>query len=105
MDSLSQFLESLTGIIVFFSNAYDKFVLMGNFNGHHHDNAMKDSIKVDGLINLTKGNTYFKGQGFCPDLILTNRSFSFKLSNSYETGIGNYHHLIYSMLNSNLYNS
>ena len=66
---------------------------------------MKDFIKVNGLINLIKGNTCLKGQGPCIDLILTNRRFSFKHSNSYETGISDHHHLIYSMLKSDLSNS
>ena len=66
---------------------------------------MKDFIKVNGLINLIKGNTCFKGQGSCIDLILTNRRFSFKHSNSYETGASDHHHLIYSMLKYNISNS
>ena len=57
---------------------------------------------MNGLINLIKGNTCFKGQGSCIDLILTNRRFPFKHSNSYETDISDHHHLIYSILKSNL---
>ena len=55
--------------------------------------------------NLIKENTCFKGKGSCVDLILTNRRFSFKHSNSYETGISDRHHLIHLMLKSNLSNS
>ena len=66
---------------------------------------MKSFIKVSRLINLTKGNTCFKGQGSCTDLILTNRRLSFKHSKSYETGISDHHHLIYSMLKSIISNS
>ena len=69
------------------------------------DRAMKNFIKVNGLINLIKGNACFKGQGSCIDLNLTNRRFSFKHSNSYETGLSDHHHFIYSMLKSNLSNS
>ena len=50
------------------------------------------------LINLIKNNTCFKGEGSCIDLILTNRKFSFKNSTSFETGLSDHHHLIYSML-------
>ena len=77
---------------------------MGDYNAQPLDSAMKDFNKVNGLINLIKGNTCFKGQGSCIDPILTNR-FSFKHSNSYETGISDHHHLLYSMLKSNLSNS
>ena len=102
-DSLSRFLESLTGIIDFFSSAYDTLIIMGDFNAQPLDSAMKYLIKINGLMNLIKGNTScFKGQGSCIDLILINRRFSFKHSNSYETGISAHHHLIYLMLKSNL---
>ena len=105
LDSLSRFLESLTDIIDFFSSSYDNFITMGDFNVQSFDSTMKDFIKVNGLVNLNKGNTCFKGQGFCIDLILTNRRFLFKHSNSYQTGISDRHHLIYSMLKSNFSNS
>ena len=35
---------------------------------------------------MTK-NKYFKGTGSCIDLILTNRKYSFKHTESYETGL------------------
>ena len=50
------------------------------------------------LINFIKNNTCFKGEGSCIDLILTNRKFLFKNSTSFETGLSDHHHLIYSML-------
>ena len=42
------------------------------------------------LTNLIKGP--------CIDLIVTNQMFSFKNSTSFETGLSDHHHLIYSML-------
>ena len=47
---------------------------------------------------MIKNNTCFKGEGSCIDLVLTNRSFLFKNSTSFETGVGYHRHLIYSML-------
>ena len=70
---------------------------MCDFNAQPPDGAKKDFIKVNGLKNLIKGNTCFKGQGSSIDLILTNRSFSFRNSNLYET---DHPHLIYFMLKS-----
>ena len=87
----------------FFSRLYDDFTIMADFNAQPLDSAMKDFIEVNGLINLIEGNTCFKGQGSCIDLILPKRRFSFKHSNSYETGICDHYHLIYSMLKSNLF--
>ena len=48
--------------------------------------------------NLIKNNTCFKGDGSCIDLILTDRRYFFKNTSSFETGISDNHHLIYSML-------
>ena len=48
--------------------------------------------------NLIKNNTCFKGDGSCIDLILTNRKYCFKNTSSFETGISDHHHLIYSIL-------
>ena len=59
---------------------------------------MKDFIEANGLMNSIKSNNCFKGKGSCIDLILTNRKYSFKHSNSIETGISDHHHLIYTML-------
>ena len=53
------------------------------------------------LKSLVKGPTCFKSKdGRCIDLILTNRPLSFKNSGSFETGISDYHLLIYSMFKS-----
>ena len=55
-------------------------------------------METNGFINLIKSNTCFNGKSSCTDPILTNRKYSFKYSNSVETGIGDHHHLIYTML-------
>ena len=47
---------------------------------------------------MIKSNTCFKGKGSCIDQILANRKYSFKHSNSVETGISDHHHWIYTML-------
>ena len=55
------------------------------------------------LINLIKNNICFKGEGSCVDLILTNRKYSFKNTTSFEAGLCDHHHLIYSMLKTMFY--
>ena len=45
-----------------------------------------------------KSNTSFKGSGTCIDLIFTNRKYCFKQTSTFETGLSDDHHLIYSML-------
>ena len=91
-------LDSLTNTIDFFSSSYDNFIAMGDFNSQSTNSIMKDFMKANGLVNLIKSNTCLKGKASCIDLILTNREYSFKHSNSIETGIRDHHHLIYTML-------
>ena len=50
------------------------------------------------LFNLVKSNTCFEGKRSCIDLILTNRKHSFKNTCSFETGLSDHHHLIYSVI-------
>ena len=47
---------------------------------------------------MIKNNTCFKGEGPCIDLILTNLKFSFKNYTSFETGLSDHLHLIYSIM-------
>ena len=50
------------------------------------------------LYDLIKGYTCFKGNSSLIDLILTNRKFSFKYSQSFETSLSDHHHMVYNML-------
>ena len=52
------------------------------------------------LYHLIKVDTCLKGKGTCIDLILTNRKYSFKNTNTFETGLSDHHHMIYTMLKS-----
>ena len=50
------------------------------------------------FTNRIKNNTCFEAVGSCIDLILTNRKYCFKNTSSYETGISDHHHLIFSIM-------
>ena len=50
------------------------------------------------LTNLIKTNTSFKGKESSIDLIFTKRKYSFKYTSSYETGLSDHHHMIYTVL-------
>ena len=71
---------------------------MGHFNSQPTDSIMKHFMDANGFINLIKSNTCFKVKSSCIDLILTNKKYSFKHSDSVETGISHHHNLIYTML-------
>ena len=60
----------------------------------------KSFLDINNFKNLIKNNTCFKGKWSSIDLILTNRKYSFKYTSSYETGLSDHHHMIYTMLKS-----
>ena len=50
-------------------------------------------------------NTCFKGDsGSCIDLLIANSKFSFTKINSFETGLSDHHHMIYTILKTKLEN-
>ena len=64
------------------------------------ESALSNFLSSNNLLNLIKKNTCFKGTGSCIDLILTNRKYSFKYTEPYETSISDHHRMIYTMLKS-----
>ena len=46
LDSLTLFLDYLTGIVDFFSSLHVKIILMGCFNAQSFDNAVADFMKL-----------------------------------------------------------
>ena len=87
-------------MIDLFADTYDNYLIVGDFNMEPSDPSLKAFLNSSNLYNLIKSSTCFKGKGSCIDLFLTNRKYSFKCSDSYETGISDHHHMIYTMLKS-----
>ena len=92
------FLNSLTSIIDHFTKLFDNYIIIGDFNLEPSDTTLKHFLDNNGLHNLIKGHTCFKGKGSLIGLILTNRKFSFKNTQSFETGLSDHHHMVYTML-------
>ena len=92
------FLNSLTSIIYHFTKRFDNYIIVGLFNLEPSNKTLKHFLNSNGLHNLIKEHTCFKGKGSLTDLILTNRKFSFKNTQSFETGLSNHHHMVYAML-------
>jgi len=96
--NLRYFLDEITKILDFYSSTYDNFIIVGDFNEEITQSDMKHFISLFSLYNLIAQPTCYKStDGRCIDLILTNKKRSFQRSNSFETGISDYHHLIYTM--------
>ena len=92
------FLENLSSIADHYSSIYDNYIFLGDFNMEPNWLALTLLMQSFNLFNLIKTNTCFKGKGTCIDLILTNRKYCFKHSSTFETGLSDHHHLVYSML-------
>ena len=91
------FLNSLTNIIDHFTKLFDNYII-GDFNLEPSNTTLKHFMDSNGLYNLIKGHTCFKGKGSLIDLILTNRKFSFKNTQLFGTGLSDHHHMVYAML-------
>ena len=94
----AQFISNLSDLLDFYYPRYDDIVIIGDFNLEPSNNVLINFMSQYKLYNLVQKNTCFKStRGTCIDLILTNRKFSFQLTNTLETGLSDFHHLIYTM--------
>ena len=92
------FFSILSDLLDFYSNEYDSKVVLGNFNLEPSNSSMVSLMDSQNFVSLIKNKTCFKGTGSCIDLIITNRKYSFKNTSSYETGLSDHYHLIYSVM-------
>ena len=98
LQSNNHFLGTLNDLLDFYSGIYDSKVVFGEINVEPTNPVMINFMDSQNFTNLIKNNTCFKGVGSCIDLILTNRKYCFKNTSSYETGISDHHHLIFSIM-------
>ena len=98
LQSNSYCLDTLNNLLDFYSGIYDNKVVLGDFNLEPTKPVMIKSMDSQNFTNLIKNNTCFKGLGSSIDLILTNRKCCFKNTSSYETGISDHHHLLFSIM-------
>ena len=92
------FLDTLNDLLDFYSGIYDNKVVFGDFNLEPTNPVMINFMDSQNFTNLIKNNACFKGVGSCIDLILTNRKYCFKNTSSYEPGISDHHHVIFSIM-------
>ena len=83
---------------VFTNHPYNNKVVLGQFDLEPTNPVMINFMDSQNFTNLIENNTCFEGVGSCIDLILTNRKYCFKNILSYETGVSDHHHLIFSIM-------
>ena len=92
------FVSILGDLLVFYSNQYDNKVVIEDFDLEPSNPSLLSFMDSQNFVSLMKNKTYFKETSYCIDFILTNRKYSFKNTSSYETGLSDHHHLIYSVM-------
>ena len=92
------FLENVSMIVDHYSSIYDNHIILRDFNMEPNSPILISFMKSLNRFNIITSNTCFKGNGTCIDLILTIRKYCFKHSFTFETGLSDHHHLIYSVL-------
>ncbi|XP_057296156.1 uncharacterized protein LOC130625097 [Hydractinia symbiolongicarpus] len=94
---------NLINVVDYFSTFYESFVILGDFNEVFTHNDMSKFMEHLNLSSLIKTPTCFKSDdGRCIDLILTNKNRCFQKSGSFETGVSDHHHLIFTFFKSSL---
>ena len=99
--TLQYFIDKISNQLDLFYKDYDNVILLGDFNDTVAGAEISSLIANQGLHSFISGPTCFKSSdGRCIDLILSNRKYSLQKSQSFETGLSDFHHLIYTMLKS-----
>ena len=98
MQNNQYFVSILSDLLDFYATEYDNKVVLGDLNLELSSPSMLSFMDSQNFVNLKKNKICFKGEGPCIGLILRNRKYSFKNTSSYETGLSDHHHLIYSVM-------
>ena len=93
--------------IDFNSSKYDNFLFLGDLNTEISNSFVEQFSASYNLKSLIKEPTCFKSVDnlSCIDLILTNHPKCFQNSGAYETGISDFHKLVFTVLKTYFQNS
>ena len=84
-----------------YSTTNENFILVGDFNTEEDGQNIRNFLDAYGLKNLVKSPTCHKSDSStCIDLILTNRSRSFKNTKTIETRLSDFHEMIVTVFRS-----
>jgi len=92
------FFENLSRVIDLYSNKFERFIIMGDFNLEPHEIIVENFCHSFNLYNLVKENTCYKGLPKCYDLILTNYRHNFQHTEAITTGFSDFHKLTATVL-------
>ena len=93
------FLEQLDLVIDHYMKSIPNLIINGDINMQPTDKKMQEFMEKHKLYSLINTPTCFKTSNpRCIDLILTNKKYSFKKSQSFETGESDHHHMVYTIM-------
>ena len=97
----SDFIQNLSLILDLFFENYDNDTPIADFNLSSDDVPSERFLQAYKLTSLIQEATCFQSSNpSCIDRILTNQKNMYKLSNTFETGISDYHKLISTVAKS-----
>ena len=93
------FLDNIERLIDFYSGPAKNLLIYSDINMELTQLDLQSFIDQQEFHSLIRSPTCFKGKaGRCIDLMLTNRKHGFMLSQLFETGFSDFHHMIYTVL-------
>ncbi|MEO0684268.1 MAG: hypothetical protein AAFY76_04240 [Cyanobacteria bacterium J06649_11] len=96
---LNYFLQILTNLIDFYN--FERCVIIGDINSDPKLGNLDNFLDSHIFHNHLRTNTCFKSEaGSCIDLILSNQKYSLQNTGSFDCGLNDYHHLVYTILKS-----
>ena len=97
--NLELFFNTLSDAIHFYEIDYNNIIVIGDFNLEPTDPKLARFLELNDMANVMNSKTCFKSiNGTCIDLILTSSKKSIKNTGTVETGLSDFHRLIYTML-------
>ena len=94
-----EFLNRISLIIDYYLRTYENILAAGDFNlsiDNTHVEAFMQAFDFSSFFKKT--TCYQSNTPSCIDLVLTNRKSLFELSNTFETGLLDYHKLVCTMV-------
>ena len=92
------FYDEMSKVIYFYSRTYTNIILMGDFHTQPDDKNFRAFYEGHDLFDLIKDKSCFKSaSGTCIDLIFTSRKFGFKNTCTIDTGVSDFHRMIFTI--------
>ena len=97
--SQDYFFENLGRALDQYSENYENFMFIGDFNMTETEEQLKNFLGLYSLKNLVHEPTCYKSQtAKCIDLVLANRNRSVQQTTTVETGLSDFHKMVVSVL-------